>query len=188
MTLGFLETSPNQEAFLPSNVDMPDSLQFRTAIAKIIKDNSDVVLDRVSKEFLDDRGLTVLPYITSNYDTGMFPLIMIEQRSIKSKWVAMPSLMRIEFSCNLHGMVWHDDPEVMDAMVSGLEGGLRDVLNRRHLRAPLTSTLEMFFDDDLPPIANVTFGGAVVQSRIVRGFEADFLAKAELGVPPIYPA
>jgi hypothetical protein len=169
-------------------IEMPDSLQFRKAVAAILEENRDVVLARVSKEFPDDRGLTILHYTTRNLDNGMFPFLMIEQGSIRSEWVAMPSLMRVTFTARILGYVWHDDPERLDAMCSCLEGGLRDCLNRRHLRAPLTDRLEMFFDDDQPPISSTIFGATMINSRLVKGFESTFTAKADVQVPPIYPA
>ncbi len=173
---------------MPQNVEMPSSKQFRDAVAKLLIDNVAVIAQRIGAEFLDDRGVTIESYFTGNIDSGTLPLVMVEQRSLTSKWVAMPSLMRLEFRATLHGVVWHDDPEVLDSMSSGLEAGVRDVLNRRHLRAPLTADLEMFFDDVTPPIGEARFGGLMVNSVICRGFECDFLAKAEVGVPPIYPA
>ena len=82
------------------------------------------------------RPLTILPYYSSNVDTDLYPIIMMEQTAIEREWEALDTgqgpIYKTRFTSTIWGMVAGYQESVLDDLSVELEASVAEILNHRH--------------------------------------------------------
>lgn len=165
---------------------MISAKQFREACASIITANATPINARITAIYAGANPLTVLPYYSLNFDIGSVPIVLLEQKSYRFRWAGSQSIGRVQFTGTLWGFVWHDQPQTLDDLASESAAGVFDVLNAHHWFYTLTDGTQLFFnDDDKPPVQEIQFGAMRLGSSVLRGWQLDWSASAEVVVSPV---
>lgn len=165
---------------------MISAKQFRAACASIITANAAPINTQITAIDPDANPLTVLPYYSLNFDTGTLPIVLMEQKSFRFRWVGSESIGRVQFAVTLWGFVWHNDPETLDDLASESAAGVFEVLNGHHWFYTLADGTQLFFnDDEAPPVKEIQFGAMRLGSNVIRGWQMDWSASAEVVIPPV---
>lgn len=115
----------------------------------------------------------ILDYFTTNVDTDMLPLLMIEQTSEAGNWIAMPEIADMRFSTMIWGLVHYDKDEFLDALVGEFAQAVKDAFNRRHRTFKVRHGWDLYFNEEMP-ISRIQYGAGQFGSAILRGFMAEW--------------
>ena len=126
----------------------------------------------------DDRGVTVHDHFTLNLGTGEFPVLMVQQRSLVARPVAMPHVTRWTFTGQVWGIVQHFDPAVGADLVSEFAAGLCDVANSTD-EWPLSERLIGYVPEGVEVVGAIDYGTLPFGSEMLYGFSADVTLACE---------
>jgi hypothetical protein len=118
----------------------------------------------------------ILPYFSHNVDAKMYPCLMIDQRSERTEWIAMPDIAADMANLTIWGMVHWDEPEQSAEAIGVLGTVVKLILNRRHRAFPIDETHDLYFED-ATPVSSVEYGVAEMNSAVVKAFQASFSSR-----------
>lgn len=129
----------------------------------------------------------ILPHYTPNVDAKLLPLIMVDQKRVVPKWVALPDIAEYSYSFWIWGVLAYDRADFVDDLIGQMGYATMEACNKWHYPVNIPGgDVAIHFggakEGSEPPCYDLQFGATKFSAGVCNCFVARWKAQATLGV------